>query len=242
MTVLILGGTAEARDLAAQLHERDVEVISSLAGRVTRPRLPVGAVRIGGFGGVEGLTAWLRENRIQAVVDATHPFAERIGANAFHAAHAAKVPLLRLARPGWQPAGADRWHWAADLEEAAALLPGLGARAFLTSGRQGLAAFADLDPLWFLIRCVDPPDQPLPRRHEVVLDRGPFRLDGERALMTEHDIDVLVTKDSGGAMTAAKLTAARELGLPVVVVRRPPRPAGAETADVAAAVEWVLKR
>ncbi|WP_406636378.1 cobalt-precorrin-6A reductase [Amycolatopsis sp. WGS_07] len=242
MTVLILGGTAEARDLAARLRERDVEVVSSLAGRVTRPRLPVGAVRIGGFGGVEGLTAWLRENRVQAVVDATHPFAERIGANAFHAAQAANVPLLRLARPGWQPTDADRWHWAADLEEAAALLPGLGSRAFLTSGRQGLAAFADLDPLWFLIRCVDPPDQPLPRRHEVVLDRGPFRLDGERALMTEHDIDVLVTKDSGGAMTSAKLTAARELGLPVVVVRRPPRPAGAETADVTAAVEWVLQQ
>ncbi|WP_409186035.1 cobalt-precorrin-6A reductase [Amycolatopsis sp. VS8301801F10] len=242
MTVLILGGTAEARDLAAELHERGVAVVSSLAGRVTRPRLPVGEVRIGGFGGVEGLTTWLREHGVRAVVDATHPFAERIGANAFHAAQAAGIPLLRLARPGWQPGDADRWHWADDLEEAAALLPGLGTRVFLTSGRQGLAAFADLDPLWFLIRCVDPPGQPLPRAHEVVLDRGPYRLDGERALMTEHDIDVLVTKDSGGAMTAAKLTAARELGLPVVVVRRPPRPSAAETADVAAAVEWVLDR
>ncbi|WP_409463289.1 cobalt-precorrin-6A reductase [Amycolatopsis sp. GA6-003] len=242
MTVLILGGTAEARDLAAELHERGVAVVSSLAGRVTRPRLPVGEVRIGGFGGVEGLTTWLREHGVRAVVDATHPFAERIGANAFHAAQAAGIPLLRLARPGWQPGDADRWHWADDLEEAAALLPGLGTRVFLTSGRQGLAAFADLDPLWFLIRCVDPPGQPLPRAHEVVLDRGPYRLDGERALMTEHDIDVLVTKDSGGTMTAAKLTAARELGLPVVVVRRPPRPSAAEAADVAAAVEWVLDR
>ncbi|MCG3752029.1 cobalt-precorrin-6A reductase [Amycolatopsis sp. Poz14] len=245
MTVLILGGTAEARDLAAQLHERGVPVVSSLAGRVTRPRLPVGEVRIGGFGGVEGLTTWLRENGVRAVVDATHPFAERIGANAFHATQAAGIPLLRLARPGWQPSEDDRWHWADDLEEAAALLPGLGTRVFLTSGRQGLAAFADLDPLWFLIRCVDPPGQPLPRRHEVVLDRGPYRLDSERALMTEHDIDVLVTKDSGGAMTAAKLTAARELGLPVVVVRRPPRPSApeaTETTDAAAAVEWVLSR
>ncbi|ATY16666.1 cobalt-precorrin-6A reductase [Amycolatopsis sp. AA4] len=242
MTVLILGGTAEARDLAAQLHERAVPVVSSLAGRVTRPRLPVGEVRIGGFGGVEGLTAWLRENGVRAVVDATHPFAERIGANAFHATQAAGIPLLRLARPGWQPSADDRWHWADDLEEAAALLPGLGTRVFLTSGRQGLAAFADLDPLWFLIRCVDPPGQPLPRAHEVVLDRGPHRVDGERALMTEHDIDVLVTKDSGGAMTAAKLTAARELGLPVVIVRRPPRPSTTETADVAAAVEWVLNQ
>ncbi|WP_020661327.1 cobalt-precorrin-6A reductase [Amycolatopsis benzoatilytica] len=242
MTVLVLGGTAEARDLAARLHERAIPVVSSLAGRVSRPRLPVGEVRIGGFGGVEGLTAWLREHRVQAVVDATHPFAERIGANAFHAARAAGVPLLRLARPGWQPADGDRWHWTADLEEAAALLPGLGERVFLTSGRQGLAAFADLDPLWFLIRCVDPPNQPLPRRYELVLDRGPYRLDGERALMTEHDIDVLVTKDSGGAMTAAKLAAARELGLPVVVVRRPPRPSTTETPAVEAAVEWILNQ
>ncbi|WP_033292222.1 cobalt-precorrin-6A reductase [Amycolatopsis jejuensis] len=242
MTVLILGGTAEARDLAAQLHQGGVAVVSSLAGRVSKPRLPVGAIRVGGFGGVEGLTAWLREHAVTAVVDATHPFAQRIGTNAFHATTAAGVPLLRLARPGWVPADGDRWHWAADLEEAAAILPGLGSRVFLTSGRQGLSAFADLDPLWFLIRCVDPPGQPLPRQHELVLDRGPYDLDGERALMTQHDIDVLVTKDSGGAMTAAKLAAARELGLPVVVVRRPPRPPAAEAAAVSEAVDWVLNR
>jgi len=242
MTVLVLGGTAEARELAARLHEHGIPVVSSLAGRVSRPRLPAGETRIGGFGGVEGLTGWLREHDVRAVVDATHPFAERIGANAFHATRAAGVPLLRFARPGWQPSAGDRWHWAADLEEAAALLPGLGERVFLTSGRQGLAAFADLDPLWFLIRCVDPPGQPLPRRHELVLDRGPYQLGGERALMTEHDIDVLVTKDSGGTMTAAKLTAARELGLPVVVVRRPPRPAVEETAAVEEAVEWIARR
>ncbi|MGW4485164.1 cobalt-precorrin-6A reductase [Amycolatopsis sp. NPDC004368] len=242
MTVLVLGGTAEARALAAELHARGVAVVSSLAGRVARPRLPVGEVRIGGFGGVEGLAAWLVEHDVSALVDATHPFAERIGGNAFEAAHAAGVPLLRLARPGWTAADGDRWHWADDLAHAAELLPGLGSRVFLTSGRQGLAAFAGLDALWFLIRCVDPPEPPLPAHHEVLLSRGPYEVDGERTLLREHRIDVLVTKDSGGAMTAAKLTAARELGLPVVVVRRPPRPAAAEVADVAEAVEWVLHR
>ncbi|MFF0148515.1 precorrin-6A/cobalt-precorrin-6A reductase [Amycolatopsis sulphurea] len=240
MTVLVLGGTAEARALAAQLHDHGVTVVSSLAGRVARPRLPVGEVRVGGFGGVDGLTAWLREHDVRAVVDATHPFAERIGTNAFHATQAAGVPLLRLARPGWQPRSGDRWHWAADLDEAAAMLPNLGTRVFLTSGRQGLAAFARLDALWFLIRCVDPPGPPLPRHHEVLLARGPYEVATERALLTGHDIDVLVTKDSGGAMTAAKLTAARELDLPVVVVRRPPRPRADQTAEVAEAVKWVL--
>ncbi|WP_432846193.1 cobalt-precorrin-6A reductase [Amycolatopsis sp. CA-161197] len=242
MTVLVLGGTAEARALAAELHSRGVAVVSSLAGRVARPRLPAGEVRVGGFGGVDGLSAWLREHQVAAVVDATHPFAERIGTNAFAATSVLGLPLLRLARPGWQPAEGDRWHWADDLDAAAELLPGLGSRVFLTSGRQGLAAFAGLDALWFLIRCVDPPEPPLPRRHEVVLNRGPYEVDGERALLAGHRIDVLVTKDSGGSMTAAKLTAARELGLPVVVVRRPPRPATAEVAGVAEAVDWVLRR
>ncbi|GAA3549420.1 cobalt-precorrin-6A reductase [Amycolatopsis ultiminotia] len=242
MTVLVLGGTAEARALAAQLHEHGAAVVSSLAGRVAQPRLPVGDVRVGGFGGVEGLTAWLREHEVRAIVDATHPFAERIATNAFHAAHAADVPLLRLARPGWQPGAGDRWHWAADLAEAAAVLPGLGTRAFLTSGRQGLAAFAGLDALWFLIRCVDPPGPPLPRHHEVLLARGPYEVPAERDLITGRGIDVLVTKDSGGTMTVAKLTAARELGLPVLVVRRPPRPSTTETAEVTEAVKWALNR
>ncbi|SFW71292.1 cobalt-precorrin-6A reductase [Amycolatopsis australiensis] len=238
--ILILGGTGEARKLAEELVTREVRVVSSLAGRVARPRLPIGEVRLGGFGGVDGLAAWLRENDVKAVVDATHPFAERIGANAAEAAGRTGTPLLRLARPGWQPGPGDVWHWADDLADAARQLPGLGERVFLTTGRQGLPAFAHLHDLWFLIRCVDPPGPPLPRHHELILARGPYETDAERALLSR--VDVLVTKDSGGTLTSAKLTAARELGKPVLVVRRPPRPAAETAGTVAEAVEWVLNR
>lgn len=237
--MLILGGTGEARELAKELVARGERVVSSLAGRVARPRLPDGEVRVGGFGGPEGLARWLIENDIAAIVDATHPFAERIGANAAEAALATGTPLLRLARPGWTEQPGDVWHWADDVAHAARLLPGLGDRVFLTSGRQGLAAFAGLDDLWFLIRCVDPPEPPLPRRHELLLDRGPYEPANERALMLRYTVDVLVTKDSGGGMTEAKLTAARELGLPVVVVRRPRRPETASVSTVRDALAWL---
>jgi precorrin-6A/cobalt-precorrin-6A reductase len=240
--VLVLGGTAEARAVASALVAAGVPVVSSLAGRVANPQLPVGEVRIGGFGGPEGLAAWLAENRVTAVVDATHPFAKHIGTSAVTGARMAGVPLLRLQRPGWQPESGDRWHWAGSLEQAAAELPALGERVFLTSGRQGLSAFASLDDLWFLIRCVDPPEPPLPAKFEVLLDRGPYRFEAETELMRTHRIEVLVTKDSGGTMTSAKLAAARALHLPVVVICRPRRP-DAETVDeVEAAVEWVLRR
>ncbi|MFF0424017.1 cobalt-precorrin-6A reductase [Streptomyces sp. NPDC004520] len=241
MHVLILGGTTEARALAGLLHGR-VRVTSSLAGRVASPRLPAGEVRIGGFGGPEGLAAWVREQAVDAVIDATHPFAERISFNAARAAATAHVPLLALRRPGWVPVDGDDWRSAASLEEAARTLDGLGDRVFLTTGRMGLAAFAAC-PQWFLVRSVDAPDTPMPPRTEILLDRGPFTLDGERELLARHRIDVVVTKDSGGAATAPKLTAAREAGLPVVVVRRPPVPEGvpkAATPEEAAA--WVATR
>ncbi|MEU9686642.1 cobalt-precorrin-6A reductase [Amycolatopsis japonica] len=238
MTLLILGGTGEARELAKELVARGEHVVSSLAGRVARPKLPDGEVRVGGFGGPEGLARWLTENDVDAVIDATHPFAERIGSNAAIAARETGTPLLRLARPGWTAQPGDTWHWADDLGHAARLLPALGERVFLTSGRQGLAAFAGLD-LWFLIRCVDPPEAPLPRRHEILLDRGPYTVEKERALMERYGVEVLVTKDSGGTMTAAKLTAARGLGLPVVVVRRPRRPDTASVTTVQGAITWL---
>ncbi|WP_030242526.1 cobalt-precorrin-6A reductase [Streptomyces sp. NRRL S-350] len=239
--LLVLGGTTEGRALAAAVDGRpSLRVTSSLAGRVARPRLPAGEVRIGGFGGPDGLADWLRAERVDAVVDATHPFAAGISHNAALAAAATGVPLLVLRRPGFAPVTGDRWLPAASLAEAADLLPRRGERIFLTIGRQGVAAFAHLDRVHFLARSVDPPEPPLPPSFEVLLDRGPFTLDGERALLRDHRIDVLVTKDSGGAATAPKLTAARELGLPVVMVERPPVPEGVPVApDVAAALHWL---
>ncbi|GLW12815.1 precorrin-6A reductase [Microtetraspora sp. NBRC 13810] len=238
--VLILGGTAEARGLAAALAGTPgLRVVSSLAGRVSNPRLPVGEVREGGFGGAAGLAAYLREHAVDALVDATHPFAARMTASAVEAAALTGTPLLVLRRPGWREGPGDRWHWTPGLAEAAGLLPGLGERVFLTTGRRSVPVFAGLD-LWFLLRSVDPPGPPLPRRSLVLLARGPYTLEGELALIREHRVDVLVTKDSGGEMTTAKLAAARELGLPVVVVRRPPAPEGVPlVADVAGAASWV---
>ncbi|WP_306329480.1 cobalt-precorrin-6A reductase [Streptomyces venezuelae] len=238
MHILILGGTTEARALAGLLHG-ELRVTSSLAGRVARPRLPEGEVRIGGFGGVDGLVEWIGAHAVDAVIDATHPFAGRISFNAARAAATAHVPLLALRRPCWVPAEGDDWRPVASLEAAARALDGLGDRVFLTTGRMGLAAFADR-PEWFLVRSVDAPDGPVPARTELLLDRGPFTLDDEREILARHRIDVLVTKDSGGAATAPKLTAAREAGLPVVVVRRPPVPDGVPVAATPeAAAAWV---
>ncbi|BCK70097.1 precorrin-6A reductase [Streptomyces libani subsp. rufus] len=239
--VLILGGTTEARRLAATLApEPALRVTTSLAGRVAAPRLPDGEVRIGGFGGPEGLTRWLREHAVDALIDATHPFAGTISFSAARAAATAHVPLLALRRPGWVPESGDDWHQVTSLDEAAAALPALGSRIFLTTGRMGLAHFAHLTDPWFLVRSVDAPEPPYPPRMEVLLDRGPFTVEGERALLRAHRIDVLVTKDSGAAATAAKLTAAREAGIPVVVVGRPPVPDGVPVAaNPDEAVKWI---
>ncbi|MFI8230272.1 cobalt-precorrin-6A reductase [Streptomyces sp. NPDC085900] len=239
--VLILGGTAEARELAAALATRPgLRVTTSLAGRVTRPGALAGDVRVGGFGGAEGLADWLREQRVDALVDATHPFAEEITANAAHAAGATGVRAVVLRRPGWRPGPEDRWHTVASLSEAVDLLPRFGPRVFLTTGRMGLARFAHLADRHFVVRSVDPPEPPMPPHTEVLLARGPFTVTDELTLLREYLIDVLVTKDSGGQATAAKLTAARRLRLPVVMVARPPLPEGVSVAtDVAQVLEWL---
>jgi precorrin-6A/cobalt-precorrin-6A reductase len=241
MKVLLLGGTGEARELAGVLTGvPGVEVVSSLAGRTSDARLPAGEVRVGGFGGASGLAAWLREHPVDAVVDATHPFAVTMTANALTATREVGTPLVVLRRPGWTPAPGDNWHWADSTSAAANLLPRIGTRAFLTIGRQGLDAFADTG-LWTLSRCVDPPD-PRPTWCELILARGPFAVADEQAILRDHRIDVLVTKDSGGPATAAKLTATRELGIPVVVIRRPPLPVGHEAVEtVEDAVQWVIR-
>ncbi|MER6960634.1 cobalt-precorrin-6A reductase [Streptomyces sp. NPDC000618] len=238
--VLVLGGTTEARELAAALTALPgLRVTTSLAGRVTRPGPVAGDVRIGGFGGAQGLADWLREQRVDAVVDATHPFAAGITANAARAAAATGLPLVVLRRPGWRPGAGDRWHEVASLRSAAELLPRVGRRVLLTTGRLGLAAFAHLDGLHFVVRSVEPPAPPMPSDVRLVLARGPFTVADELALLREHRIDVVVTKDSGGAATAAKLHAARALGLPVVVVRRPSPPEGV---PVVPDVRGVLER
>ncbi|MEU2083151.1 cobalt-precorrin-6A reductase [Streptomyces albus] len=247
MHVLILGGTTEGRRLAGLLDGTpSVRVTSSLAGRVAGPRLPPGEVRVGGFGGIAGLVDWLRAHRVDVLIDATHPFAGTISFHAAEAAATAHVPLLAVRRPGWVPAPGDDWHPVDSLDEAAALLPRLGERVFLTTGRLGLSAFAGPAgaDLWYLVRSVDPPapDVPVPARMRLLLERGPFTLDGERELLRRHRIDVLVTKDSGGAATAPKLTAAREARVPVVIVRRPPVPDGVRVvAGPEEAAEAVLR-
>ncbi|GII96983.1 cobalt-precorrin-6A reductase [Sinosporangium siamense] len=240
-TVLLLGGTDEARRLARALHGRPgLRVVSSLAGRVRDPKLPVGDVHEGGFGGASGLETWIRDNGVGAVVDATHPFAARMSESAVTAATRTGTPLLVLLRPGWQEAEGDRWHWMPSLEAAAEALPYLGRRVFLTTGRRSLPVFAGLDTLWFLARSVDPPEGPVPGHVRVVLSRGPFSVEGELGLMRRHRVDVLVTKDSGGEMTTAKLHAARELGVPVVIVRRPPAHDGVPRVEsVAEARAWI---
>jgi precorrin-6A/cobalt-precorrin-6A reductase len=237
--ILILGGTGEARDLAAELVAAGVDVLSSLAGRVRQPRLPDGRVRIGGFGGAEGLAAFLRAEGITGIVDATHPFAGTITAHAAQAAAQARVPLLVLRRPEWETDPA--WQPAADIQAAAATVRAWpGESVFLTTGRRDLGVFAADDRHRFLVRAVDPPDGPVPPRMTLVLDRGPYTVDGESALMRGHGIGLLVTKNSGGPMTAAKLRAARSLNVQVVIVQRPPLPRGTEAVTtVAEAVRWV---
>lgn len=235
--ILILGGTAEARELAAACAPR-LEVISSLAGRTRTPSRPPGEVRIGGFGGSAGLARFLAERGIDRVIDATHPFATRIGVHAGQACREVGVPRLRLLRPEWRREPGDRWIEVDDLVAAARRLPDLGHRAFLTVGHRDLEAFAG-QGLWLLVRTIEPPGiLPLWRAHWFAA-RGPFRVEDEQALLRRHRIDVLVTKASGGEATQAKLVAARQLALPVLMVRRPPAPPGPVVDTVAAALAWL---
>jgi precorrin-6A/cobalt-precorrin-6A reductase len=240
MRLLLLGGTGEARALAARLHP-ETEIISSLAGRVPDPALPVGPVRIGGFGGTDGLRNWLRDNGITAVVDATHPFAATITAHAAAACAELGVAHLVLSRTPWDTAGATQVS--SDTAAAETVAAQSYSRVFLTTGRSGLGAFGGSDA-WFLIRVVTPPDPAvLPRRHHLLLSRGPYRYEDEHALMSGHGIQAMVTKNSGGVMTSAKLDAAQALGIDVVMIGRPPLPPDAHAVgSVDEAEAWVLSR
>ncbi|MDE0407140.1 MAG: cobalt-precorrin-6A reductase [Alphaproteobacteria bacterium] len=244
--LLILGGTAEGRALAEAAEARfgpSLTVISALAGRTRAPILPAGDVRIGGFGGTAGLAAYLKEERIGLLIDATHPYATQISAQACEAASQTGTERLALVRPPWKPVPGDRWIDVATVEEAVGAIPAEAARVFLTVGIRSLAPFAGCPDLWFLVRLVDEPAEPMPlARHQLICARGPFEEGDERALLADHRIDCLVTRASGGEATAAKLAAARALALPVVMVRRPPPPPGPSASSVEEALTWIEAR
>ncbi|HUC63238.1 MAG TPA: cobalt-precorrin-6A reductase [Alphaproteobacteria bacterium] len=247
--LLILGGTAEARTLAEMAARRPgLAVTVSLAGRTRDPAPQAGTVHVGGFGGADGLAQFLGDAKIDLVVDATHPFAARISRHAADACARLGTPLLMLARPAWSAEPGDRWIEVADVPAAATALATLAAegrarRAFLTVGRQELGAFAGLDGIELFVRLVERPETPPPLRSvRILTGRGPFGLDAERALLAGYGIDVVVSKNSGGEATYAKIVAARELGLPVIMVRRPVLPEVERAADVESALAWIAAR
>ncbi|MHA6346235.1 cobalt-precorrin-6A reductase [Roseivivax sp. CAU 1761] len=237
---LILGGTTEATALCRALAERGLGGTISFAGRVERPvRQPL-PQRVGGFGGAAGLAAWLRAHRASHVIDATHPFAAQMSANAVAACAEAGVPLLALTRPPWRPGPGDDWLCVPDIAGAVAALDRPATEVMLAVGRMHLAEFAPNPQHRYLLRLVDPPAAPLPLpRTEVVVDRGPFTEAGDRALMERHGIRLVVSKNAGGSGAVAKLQAARALGLPVIMIDRPALPDRAEVHAVAEALAWL---
>ena len=241
--LLLLGGTREAVELAHALHgDPGIETIYSLAGRTRRPVPVPGAVRTGGFGGAGGLEAYLREAGIDLVVDATHPYAETISAHAAAACDRARnrPPRLVLHRAPWTREPGDRWVEAADPIGAARVLPGLGERVLLTVGSGGLDPFLHVPGVRFIVRAVEPPAIALDaQRFEVVLARGPFDFDSELSLLKSRAIDAVVSKNSGGGASRAKIEAARALRIPVVMIARPPPPPGKKAGSVAEAQAWI---
>ncbi|MGB0577986.1 MAG: cobalt-precorrin-6A reductase [Alphaproteobacteria bacterium] len=221
--ILILGGTGEAVSLAEQFRDQlDISVIYSLAGRTRSPTLPDCEIRQGGFGGVEGLTRFLHENDIAAVIDATHPYAKQMASNALHATTETSLPYYKFLRPAWLEPEQAPWIRVSSADEAAEKIQGRFGRVFLSSGLNDVAAFAALTEVWFLVRSIEEPSPPISLPNfSHIKDRGPFNEDGERALFLDHKIDVLVSKNSGGAATEAKLKAAYSLSIPVIMINRP---------------------
>jgi precorrin-6A/cobalt-precorrin-6A reductase len=220
MRILILGGTEEARQVANRLVEKGHEVISSLAGRTQDPILPEGGIRMGRFGGIPGLCAYLRAARIDRLVDATHPYAGQISVHAVQASTNTGVPLVRLMRPGWEPAEGQDWTVLETAQAAADALPS-DARVLLTTGHTGLETFLGRYDCQFFVRLIEMPEFELPRHAELLQMRPPYTLNGELALMQRHEITHLISKNSGGGQTAAKLEAARQLGVKVFMLARP---------------------
>ncbi len=221
--ILLLGGTRDARDVAALLIGKGFDVTTSLAGVTEQPMAILGAIRTGGFGGEEGLLKYIRDAQVDVIADVTHPFAAQISRHAHAASLEAAIPYLRLERPAWHAAEGDLWTSVPDLAAAAGALPD-GARALLTTGRKELHAFTGRPELSGVIRTIEPPTMPLPASWALIMDRPPFSLDHEIDLMRRHGITHLVTKNSGGSLTEAKLMAARALAVPVIMIARPMKP------------------
>jgi precorrin-6A/cobalt-precorrin-6A reductase len=237
--VLILGGTGDAVALATQAAQLPhLEVITSLAGRTAKASAP-GTVRVGGFGGAAGLAEYLRANQIHCLIDATHPFAHRISWNGAIATQQLPIPHLMLIRPAWEKTPADHWIEVANNATAAEVLPGLAAKVFLTIGRQELSAFAHLKNIWFLMRMIDLPSPPIPNG-EILLKRGPFSLQDERDLLENYDIGAIASKNSGGDATYAKIIAAQEMNIPIVMVQRPAMPEGEKVTTIEQALRWLM--
>lgn len=240
MKILIMGGTTEASELARALSPMPgLSLVTSFAGRTAAPKAPWGETRVGGFGGVAGFTAYLRSSPFDAVVDATHPFAAVMPSSVATGCETTGTPRLRLLRPPWQAVSGDSWHSVASIDAVPNALDSLGARrVFLTTGRSELAPFTAMTSTWFLLRSIEAPSQLPLANADLILDRGPFTVSGETELLRAHRIDALVTKNSGALATAAKLDAARALGIPVVMVERPPTPEGIQVETVADALAW----
>ena len=243
LRVLLLGGTLDASRLAQALVQAGVDCIFSYAGRTNAPIAQPLPTRVGGFGGVAGLQIFLQAERITHVVDATHPFAAQMSSNAVQACARSGVPLLALERPAWQDQDGDVWQHVPDIAAAVQALPAEPARVFLAIGRQHLAPFLACAQHWYLLRLVDPVvdsvlDVPAGRGH-LVLDRGPFTVEGDRALLQAHGITYVVSKNSGGAGAQAKLMAARERSLPVILIDRPFIPARPTVSTVEGVCAWL---
>lgn len=239
MRVLLLGGTTEANQLARALSGAGVDAVYSYAGRTAAPPAQPIATRSGGFGGIEGLSAYLKADAITHVIDATHPFAAQMGANAAAACATTGTPLLRLERPAWVAGPGDAWTHVPDVEAAAEALPNKQTVVFLAIGRQRLEVFARQPQHRYLLRLVDPPEAPLPLPDAVaIIARGPFDEAADRALMQAHGVQVVVAKNAGGQGAEAKLAAARALGIPLILIDRPRRPAVETVATPEEALAW----
>ena len=241
LRVLILGGTTEANRLAAAVaNDPRIDAVLSYAGRTENPTPPPISWRVGGFGGIDGLVEYLRAEKIARVIDATHPFAAQMSAHAVAACARAGVSLLALKRPPWQRVPGDQWIEVDDVAAAAEALGTVPRRVFLGIGRQHLKIFAAHPQHSYLVRLIDPPRAPLPLSGaEVIVARGPFDLAGDRAMLTKHRIEIVVARNSGGDAAFAKIAAARDLGLPVVMVRRPFIPAREKVETIAEVLRWL---